>query len=103
MTFRVRYGAVTRDDLKRLYQYLLDRSTTVEDLELAERALAAIVESVQGLGRAPFIHRKAGTSAFLRELLIPFGHSGYVALFEIDDAKTVTILALRHQLEDDYH
>jgi hypothetical protein len=29
--------------------------------------------------------------------------SGYVALFEIEDAATVTILAVRHQLEDDYH
>jgi hypothetical protein len=26
-----------------------------------------------------------------------------VALFEIEDAATVTILAVRHQLEDDYH
>ena len=25
------------------------------------------------------------------------------ALFEIDDSKTVTILAVRHQREDDYH
>jgi hypothetical protein len=24
-------------------------------------------------------------------------------LFEIDDSKTVTVLAVRHQLEDDYH
>ena len=42
-------------------------------------------------------------SPFLRDLVIPFGHSGYVALFEIEDAATVTILAVRHQLEDDYH
>ncbi len=48
-------------------------------------------------------YRKAGKSPFLRELVIPFGHSGYVALFEIEDAATVTILAVRHQLEDDYH
>jgi hypothetical protein len=39
----------------------------------------------------------------LRELLIPFGHSGYVALFEIEDASTVTVLAVRHLREDDYH
>lgn len=32
-----------------------------------------------------------------------FGHSGYVALFEVDAAATVTILAERHQLEDDHH
>jgi hypothetical protein len=26
-----------------------------------------------------------------------------VALFEIDDQQTVTVLAVRHQREDDYH
>jgi plasmid stabilization system protein ParE len=103
VTFAVRYSASARDDLKRLYQYLLDRSSTIEDLEFAERALDAIVSAAESLGRSPFIYRKAGTSPFLRELLIPFGNSGYVALFEIEDASTVTILAVRHQLEDDYH
>lgn len=103
MSFVVRYSAYARDDLKRLYEYLLDRATTVEDLELAERARSVIIESVDRLSQAPFIYRKAGSSAFLRELLIPFGNTGYVALFEIEDASTVTILAVRHQLEDDYH
>jgi plasmid stabilization system protein ParE len=103
VSFTVRYSASARDDLKRLYQYLLDRSTTVEDLELAERALDAIVAAAETLSLSPFICRKAGTSSAFRELLIPFGHSGYVALFEIDDASTVTVLAVRHQLEDDYH
>ena len=103
MTFVVRYSATARDDLKRLYEYMLDRSTTAEDLDLAERALGAIRDAVASLGRSPFIYRKAGASPFLRELLIPFGSSGYVALFEIDDASKVTILAVRHQLEDDYH
>jgi hypothetical protein len=44
------------------------------------------------------------------ELVIPFGASGYVALFEIEGAQDdvtsenyVTILALRHQREDDYY
>jgi hypothetical protein len=55
------------------------------------------------LAHTPFTCRKAGKSPFLRELMIPFGRAGYVALFEIDDAKTVTILAVRHLLEDDYH
>jgi hypothetical protein len=36
-------------------------------------------------------------------LIIAFGVSGYVAPFEIDGAKTVTVLAVRHQREDDYH
>jgi hypothetical protein len=43
-------------------------------------------------------HRKAhGGGTFLRELIIPFGNSGYVALFEIEAGGYVTILAV------DYH
>lgn len=103
MSFVVRYSASARDDLKRLYEYLLDQATTVEDLDLADQALGVVVGAVESLSRSPFIYRKAGADPFLRELLIPCGHSGYVALFEIEDASTVTILALRHQLEDDYH
>jgi plasmid stabilization system protein ParE len=103
VSFAVRYSASAKDDLARLYEYLLDRATTVEDLDLAERALGAITEAVASLKRSPFIYRKADDDPFLRELLIPFGSSGYVALFEIKDAATVTILAVRHQLEDDYH
>jgi len=103
VSFAVRYSAAARDDLVRLYDFLLDRATTVEDIDLAEQALGAITGAVERLSQSPFIHRKAGDDAFLRELLIPFGRSGYVALFEIDSASTVTILAVRHQLEDDYH
>jgi plasmid stabilization system protein ParE len=103
VSFVVRYSASARDDLARLYEYLLDRSTTVEDLDLAEQALGVIAGAVESLRRSPFIYRKAGTDPFLRELLIPFGNTGYVALFEVEDASTVTILAVRHQLEDDYH
>lgn len=33
----------------------------------------------------------------------PFGDSGYVALFEIEPRHEVTVLAVRHQREDDYH
>lgn len=87
----------------RLYEYLLDRATTVGDLDLAERALGASTDAVGSPKRSPFIYRKADDDPFLRELLIPFGSSGYVALFEIEDAATVTVLAVRHQIEDDYH
>jgi plasmid stabilization system protein ParE len=38
----------------------------------------------------------------LRELIISFGANGYVALFEIEEGQTVTILAVRHQREDDF-
>jgi hypothetical protein len=41
---------------------------------------------------------KADDDPFLRELLIPFGSSGYVERVEIEDSATVTILAVRHPL-----
>lgn len=55
------------------------------------------------LKSSPFTCRKAGSSPFLRELVVPFGRSGYVALFEIEDESTVAVVAVRHELEDDYH
>jgi len=39
----------------------------------------------------------------LRELVIDFGASGYLALYRFEPAlDTVTILAVKHQREDDY-
>jgi hypothetical protein len=70
---------------------------------LADQALAAIRAGFATLKSSPFTCRKAGQSPFLRELIIPFGRSGYVALFEIVGATDVVISAVRHQLEDDYH
>jgi plasmid stabilization system protein ParE len=103
MSFSVRLTAAALDDIDRLFEHRLEDARTLEDLELAERARDLIIDALEGLRRSPFIYRKAGADPFLRELVIPFGHTGYVALFEIDDAKTVTVLAVRHQLEDDYH
>jgi hypothetical protein len=36
-------------------------------------------------------------------LIIAFGNTGYVALFEIINNTTVIVGAIRHQREDDYH
>lgn len=103
MSYTVRYAPAAREDLHRLYDHLIERAQVVEDLVVAEQALEAIEAAVLALARAPFVYRKAGRSPFLRELVIPFGHTGFVALYEIEDASTVTILAVRHQREDDYH
>jgi plasmid stabilization system protein ParE len=99
LRYTVRYTGGARDDLIRLYEYLLDR-----DLRTAERALDAIGEGIKVLERFPFTCRKAESGTpFLRELIIPFGAAGYVALFEIENETTVSILAIRHQFEEDYH
>ena len=66
--------------------------------------MEVIGNSVRLLHEFPFTCRKTDPGKpFLRELLISFGRSGYVALFEIDDGSTVTITAVRHQREEDYH
>ena len=102
MTFRVRFTREAEEDLVRLYEFILDRNLT--DGALAERALEAIRHAITGLEHSPFSYRKAsgGGSPFLRELVIPFGSAGYVALFEIEGSDVATILAMRHQREDDY-
>ncbi len=102
--FEVRYTDAARDDLTRLFDFLLDRAKTVEDFEDAQLAIDSITSAVEGqLSHSPFIYRKVGESPFRRELIIPSRGSGYVVLYEIEDGSTLSIVAVRHQLEDDYH
>lgn len=99
MSYRIRFTEAAQEDILRLYAFQLER-----DLAVAERAKQAIAKGLELLRDFPFACRKASTdNPFLREIVISFGSSGYVALFEIEDESTVTILAVRHQLEEDYH
>jgi plasmid stabilization system protein ParE len=102
MSFQVRFTEDAETDLVRLYEFILAKDQA--DWSLGTRALEAIKNGIRSLEFSPFSYRKASfANPFLRELIIPFGASGYVALFEINDDQTVTILAVRHQLEEDYH
>ena len=99
MSFNVRYTKGAREDIKQLYQFLPD-----QDINAAKHALSGIGKITEFLQDFPFSCRKADEqNPFLREVIIPFGSSGYVALFEIENNNTVTILVARHQREDDYH
>ena len=98
MSYQIRFTKTARDDIKRLYAFFL-----VQDIQAAKRALEAINKAMELLKTFPFTCRKAkADNPFLRELIISFGANGYVALFEIEESQTVTILAVRHQREDDY-
>lgn len=98
MSYKVRYTAAARDDVKRLFTFLAEN-----DPRAAQAARMAIAESIRLLQLFPFTCRKVlDDNPLLREMVISFGSSGYVALFEIEDQDTVTVLAVRHQREEDY-
>lgn len=105
MTYKVEFSRAAAEDLERLFDFALQRELNSEtgDLDNADRAIQAIKDCVALLRASPFTCRKAGESPFVRELVIPFGSAGYVALFEIVDKRSVIIGAIRHQREDDYH
>ncbi|MBU3693620.1 MAG: type II toxin-antitoxin system RelE/ParE family toxin [Rhodocyclaceae bacterium] len=104
MTYRVRVTPEAESDLARLFDFVLERELqrATGDPSLAERAIGAIEAGFATLATSPFTCRKVGGSPFLRELIIPFGASGYVALFEIVSSSEVLVAAVRHQREADY-
>lgn len=97
MSYAVEYSENARRDIARLVGFLAEK-----DLTTARRAHSAITKSIQVLENFPFSTRVAdGGDPLIRELLITFGSAGYVALYAIGE-ELVTIVAIRHQLEEDY-
>jgi plasmid stabilization system protein ParE len=104
--YSVLFSRRAEADLDRLAEHLLRNARTLEELERAVdilRELRAAV--VQQLGTMPWSLRKAGEGSRTtrRELVVPCGATGYVVLYEIEPGQRVLVLALRHQLEQDYH
>ena len=84
--------------LERCRQFLMDKAP-----EAARRAGRVISQQFLSLETTPGIGRPLPEMPELRELMIPFGDSGYVALYrhkQTEDA--VHILAFRHQKEAGY-
>lgn len=104
MTFRVELTTRAQDDLDRLFDFLVERELARADgdLALAARAIAAIRDAVSMLERAPLTCRKAGEDGSVRELVISFGATGYVALFDVTPDEHVLVFAISHQREEDY-
>ena len=99
MTYELRYTEEALGDFDRIYDFLI-----AYDIDVAEKAIRAIRAGLEILSDFPVSCRKASAeNSLMRELLVPFGSSGYVVLFRIDSPETVTIAAVRHQREDDYH
>jgi plasmid stabilization system protein ParE len=83
-------------DIERAFKFLAER-----DPGTAGNAAAAIRDAIETLSNHPLIGRP--TTADLRELVISFGRTGYVALYWfLPEREEIWILAIRHQRELDY-
>lgn len=104
MKFIVQVTEEAEDDLGRLFEALLERATLDEDFERAMVTIQGLRGALEGLSDSALRCRKAGDGRdpTLRELVVPFGRAGYLALFEIA-GNAVVVAAIRHQLESDYH
>jgi plasmid stabilization system protein ParE len=90
---KVVYSARALDHIERAFQFLRDRNPDV-----ALNAVTAIQSAVGNLGAHPLVGRRV--KGELRELIISYGQSGYVALYRfVVPRDEVRILAIRHQRE----
>jgi plasmid stabilization system protein ParE len=93
---RIVYSARASADLIRLFNFLAEK-----DVPTAQRAIRQVRDSLTILARMPKIGRPAEEG--FRELIIDFGSSGYLALYDFDEVQDAVIVhGVRHQKENDY-
>ena len=103
MTFKVEFTPEAGADLGRLFDFLLERAQTVEDAMRAYEAVEAIRTIANShLSTTPYSYRKVGQRPTLRELIVPFGSTGYVLRFDIRTPELVLVIGARHQREEDF-
>jgi plasmid stabilization system protein ParE len=84
-------------DVDRLHRFLVEKNASA-----AREAIKAVRTHVNILAEQPGAGRPAEhMDPEFREWIIPFGGSGYIALYRFD-GKKVVILAVRHQREAGY-
>jgi hypothetical protein len=101
--YRVVATAVFQADIERLEDFIVERelaSHTPDDTCLF-RFRDAVEKAMSILSFAPHTCRRSEADREFRELVIPFGHGGCVALFAIRDFDVI-LLAARDQHERDY-
>ena len=90
------YSGRALDHLERVFEFLAEH-----DPSIALAAAGAIQSAVTILSAHPLIGRRIRGD--VRELVISFGKSGYVALYRfLPHLDVVRVLAIRHQRELDY-
>jgi plasmid stabilization system protein ParE len=87
------YSKRVFDHIERAFEFLRDKNP-----DAAQDAATAIQSAVDNLAAHPLVGRRL--EGELRELIISYGHSGYVALYRfVILTDEVRILAIRHQRE----
>ena len=93
----VKFSAGAVRDLARLHAFLQHKNPIA-----GQKAAATIIQSIQILEQHPQIGRPVeDMEPGYRELIIGFGHYGYVALYRLD-GDAVIVVAIHHQLEAGY-
>ena len=104
MRYAVEFTQGAEDDLVRLYDFLLACAETLEELDVAVEALQFVRQAaLSHLSTTPYSYRKVGARSTLRELIIPFGTTGYILRFDIRSPELVLVIGARHQREEDFH
>ena len=87
------YSKRALDHIERAFQFLRDKNPGA-----ARSAVNAIQSAIDNLAAHPLVGRRL--EGELRELIISYGHSGYIALYRfVISTDEVRILAIRHQRE----
>ena len=90
---QVVYSARLLAHSERAFQFLRDKHPAA-----AQDAVSAIQSAIDNLSAHPLIGRRI--EGELRELVISYGHTGYVAIYRfVVSQDEVRILAIRHQRE----
>ena len=90
------YSARSLSHIERAFQFLRDKNP-----QAAHAAVVAIQTAVENLAAHPLLGRRV--EGELRELVISYGQTGYIALYRFAVAlDQVRILAIRHQRELGY-
>lgn len=80
MKYQIVFSREAEEDLERLFDFAFERelNSPTGDLDNPTKAIEAIRQACQFLAICPFSCRKEDAGPFARELIVPFGATGYI-------------------------
>jgi len=93
----VKYSVQAIADLQRLHDFL-----ATQDKDVAKRAVTVIRDALKKIAVMPERFRPVQGRTYMREAVIDFGSSGYIARFRHLANGDIVIARIKHQKEDDF-